>query len=151
MLLWIFIIIFAIGLILYGLSEISWNDKFRNDKHFDRIRDYSDTIDTIGKILAILGGFVSALLLLIIFLNYVNLDAQVAVEQEEYKVLVYKVESNACRDEFGFLNKEIIEEVAEWNKDIVYKKLVQRNFWIGIFYPNIYDQFELIDYENFVK
>ena len=25
------------------------------------------------------------------------------------------------------------------------------NFWVGIFYPNVYDEFKTIDYENYSR
>ena len=58
----------------------------------------------------------------------------------------YKIESNSCRDEFGLLSKELIDEVQEWNQDVRYYQKIQRNFWVGIFYPNVYDEFETIDF-----
>jgi anaerobic ribonucleoside-triphosphate reductase len=54
-----------------------------------------------------------------------------------------------CRDEFGFLGKEIIDEVQNWNEDIRYYKAAQDDFWVGIFHPNVYDEFETIDYDTY--
>lgn len=80
---------------------------------------------------------------------YIQANARVEKLKETYNALTYKVESDACRDEFGLLNKEIIDEIQEWNEDITYSKNIQRNFWIGIFIPNVYDQFETIDYTKY--
>ena len=30
-----------------------------------------------------------------------------------------------------------------------YYQNIQNDFWVGIFYPNVFDQFETIDYEKF--
>lgn len=85
-----------------------------------------------------------------IFTNYIQIDSFIATNTEIYNSLIYKMESTTCRDEFGFLNKEVIDEVANWNKDVQRGKAMQNNPWVGCFYPNIYDQFELIDYNSFV-
>lgn len=80
----------------------------------------------------------------------IQADALKASYTETYNSLIYKMESTTCRDEFGFLNKEIIDEVTEWNETISYNKIAQDNIWVGCFIPNIYDDFELIDYTSFV-
>ena len=43
--------------------------------------------------------------------------------------------------------KELYNEVREWNEDLAYRQNIQNNFWLGIYYPNIYNQFEFIEYE----
>lgn len=43
--------------------------------------------------------------------------------------------------------KEIYEKIAEWNTDLAFKKEAQRDFWIGIFYPDIYDEIDFIEME----
>lgn len=80
----------------------------------------------------------------------IQADALKASYTETYNSLIYKMESTTCRDEFGFLNKEVIDEVTEWNETISYNKIAQDNIWVGCFIPNIYDDFELIDYTSFV-
>lgn len=37
-----------------------------------------------------------------------------------------------------------MDEIREWNEDLAYRKAIQRNFWVGIYYPNIYDNLEFI-------
>ena len=63
----------------------------------------------------------------------------------------YKVTSEACRDEFGLLSKEVIDEVQAWNEEIIRGKTMQHDPWIGAFVPDVYDQFELIDYTKYNK
>ena len=96
---------------------------------------------TIILLIAMIGGVIGAT---------VQAEALKAMHTETYNSLIYKMESTTCRDEFGFLNKEVIDEVAEWNETISYKKIAQDNIWVGCFTPDIYDDFELIDYMSFV-
>lgn len=128
MIFWLFVIMFVVSFLLYCAD------------------------DSIARsIVALFSLMLVALSLANIIDNHIKADAQEAEKQEEYKALVCKAESRACRDEFGLLNKEVFDEIQEWNQDIAYKKTIQRDFWLGIFYPNIYDQFELIDYEKYSK
>lgn len=76
-------------------------------------------------------------------------DAKVELWREQYKAITYKLESSACSDEFGLLSKEIIDEIQDWNQDVVYYKRIEKDFLVGIFYPNVFDEFETIDYERY--
>ncbi len=100
---------------------------------------------------SVLAGIAVIIMAICLCVNYSTVDADIAQREEIYKAITYKVESGACRDELGLLSKEVIDEVQEWNKDVLYYQNVQDNFWVGIFYPNIYDQFETIDYTKYAK
>ena len=103
-----------------------------------------------ASIIALIAGIVAAIMLGCIVEAHVNLDAKVAKYEEQYNALVYKVESPNCRDEFGFVNKEIIDEIEDWNAMVVGWNYSRKDFWVGIFYPNnAYEQFEVIDYKDF--
>ena len=45
-------------------------------------------------------------------------------------------------------NDYIIEDIVEWNEDVKFGKEFQHDKWIGIYIPNIYDDFEEIDVNN---
>lgn len=92
-----------------------------------------------------LGMAVSIILLIAIALINMAAPGKVASMREEYKTLKFKLESPSSRDEFGLVNKDIIEDVGSWNSMISKKKALQDDFWIGIFIPNIYDEFEIIE------
>lgn len=85
------------------------------------------------------------IMLIIIICTHCGTGGTVAKYRETYKSLVYKSETEACRDEFGIVNKDYIDEVQRWNEDLSFNKGVQRDFWIGVFVPNIYDEFQFID------
>lgn len=130
MLFWLFIILIIVGLLIRNIS-------------FD--------FETFGEILVGLSGFAAFISLIIIIAQYSTIDSCMESNRETYKAITYKVESDACRDEFGLLNKEVLDEVQEWNEDVRFYRNIQDNFWVGIFYPNVFDEFETIDYENFGK
>lgn len=84
---------------------------------------------------------------LILLLTQTNITATRQANAEKYKALTYKLESEACRDQFGLLNKEIIDEVQRWNVKVTYYKAMEDNFWVGIYYPDVYGDLGTIDYE----
>ena len=149
MLFWLFVIILCIG---FGLLYIEINYYslfgFNNEKHPVAHKLYDIDIFAFGGAILILGAMVCiAFSLFAIIGNHTTADSYVAKSNERYEALCYKVETENAVDEFGLRNKEIIDEVQEWNEEIAEYKALQDNFWIGIYYPNIYDQFETIPLE----
>ena len=86
---------------------------------------------------------------LILLITQTNITATRQANAEKYKALTYKLENEACRDQFGLLNKEIIDEVQRWNVKVTYYKAMEDNFWVGIYYPDVYGDLGTIDYETY--
>lgn len=129
MLFWSFIILLVVGIILNSVFKLEF----------------------LGELVTILSGFAVIISLFLIIGEYTTIDSYLEKSREQYKAITYKIESDACRDEFGLLNKEVIDEIQEWNKDTRFHQNIQDNFWVGIYYPNVFDEFETIDYESFEK
>lgn len=84
---------------------------------------------------------------LIIIVGYkINSNAVKQKYEQRYTGIMYKIESGIYEDDFKINDKDLVTEISEWNQDIVYYKSMQRNIWVGVFIPNIYDEFETIDY-----
>ena len=147
MLFWLFVIILAVGIGLIVVGCIEWD--YKKNKLFDFLYDNDGPFKIIGGITTIIGGLVMAIMVTIMCYSFIGVDARVEQSKEIYKAITYKVESGACRDEFGLLNKEVIDEIQAWNESVIYGQKMQNDFWVGIFYPNVYDQFETIDYEKY--
>jgi hypothetical protein len=146
MLFWLFIIILAVGISLFVVGNKEWD---RKNHPFLYENDYK--IGAVGIWTTGISALVLAVMVFILCGWYINLDAQVERNKEIYEGITYKVTSGACRDEFGLLSKEVVDEVQKWNEDVRYYKAAQRDFWIGIFIPNVFDQFETIDYEKYSR
>lgn len=128
MLFWLFVIITIVGIL---------------------IACFSYDFDWFGEATAFIGGIATVISLIIIIAQFATVDSNLEANREIFKALTYKVESEDCRDEFGLLNKEVIDEIQDWNKDVRFYQSIQNNFWVGIYYPNVFDEFETIDYESF--
>lgn len=86
--------------------------------------------------------------LLFVIVSHVGLSATARQYEERYNSLLYKINAEDLRDEYGIINKAYIDEVQAWNEEIAKKQALQNDFWIGIFISPIWDQFELIDLET---
>lgn len=139
---WLFVIILAIGVGLIVFGNMEWDYKKNQFLYY-----HGDSITFAGCVTSIISGVVALIMLVCIICSHTNVEANLEQDRETYDALTYKMESTACRDEFGFLSKEVIDEVQEWNKNVRYYQSAQDDFWVGIFYPNVYDEFETIDYE----
>lgn len=144
MLFWLFVII---GLVGVGLTVVGVRNWDSEKHHFLWL--YDSKIAGTGIVTMVIAGFAILISLLCMCGTYIGIDAYVAENYERYAALTYKMESGACRDELGLLSKEVIDEIQEWNEDIKYYQNIQDDFWMGIYYPNIYDQFKTIDYNTY--
>ena len=144
MIFWLSIIIFAVGVAILIANRIgeslSYEYEYSNVSGF--ILSFGVVISFIGVVWFLVAG-------LILFLTKTNVTATRQANAEKYKALTYKLESEACRDQFGLLNKEIIDEVQRWNVKVTYYKAMEENFWIGIYYPDVYGDLGTIDYETY--
>ena len=126
MLFWIFVGAFTITLVLAYL-----------------LRD-TDILLGISAIIATLLGMAIIISLCIMAHNYIGIDAKVAGYQKRYEALTYQYENNFYDNDNDIGKKELVSEIQYWNSDLAYHKTIQRDFWVGIYYPNVYDQFEFI-------
>ena len=75
---------------------------------------------------------------------YIDADASVAKWETQYESLTYQLENNLYDNDNDIGKKELMDEIREWNGNLAYCKKIQRNFWVGIYYPNVYDNLEFI-------
>lgn len=99
-------------------------------------------------ILATIGAFsfvVAVIMLIFVITNNIGPDAKIAKYQVRYDSLVYQYENDIYDNDNDLGKRDLMEDIEEWNTDLAYHKRIQRNFWVGIFYPNIYDYFDFIE------
>lgn len=106
-------------------------------------KDSSELKLAIGSVCTIIGWVILLIGILVIFIQHTNLDGQIASKNMEYNMLVYQYENDIYDNDLG--KRELMEDIMDWNKYLAWRKEAQDNFWIGIYIPNIYDQFEFIE------
>ena len=131
MLFWLFVIVMVVGALLLIL-----------DHHFLFNNDWA--INT-GLTMSIIGWTAVLSSIVIILFSHIGLDAKVERYNARYESLVYQYENDIYENDNDLGKKELMDDIQEWNEDVSYYKKLQYDFWLGIYYPNIYDQFEKIE------
>ena len=79
---------------------------------------------------------------------HIPAEAKVEQYQMRYESLLYQYENDVYDGDDDVVGKrDLYTDIEYWNSDLAYRKRIQRDFWVGIFHPNIYDQFEFIEYK----
>ncbi len=95
--------------------------------------------------IAALNGTIAIIMLVFIIVGNLAPNAKIAKYQARYDSLVYQYENNIYDNDNDLGKRDLMEDIEAWNTDLAYRKKIQRNFWVGIFYPNIYDDFVFIE------
>lgn len=148
-----FITLFLLMVFIVISFTIKYIDKkYYSDEKLKGVKKFiwlnSDGLSLISILSSAFFSIAFFIMICVMCCNYIGSDTDMAINQETYKSLVYKAETEAIRDEFGIINKEYIDEIQNWNTDVVGYQTLTHNFWVGIFYPDWYDEFETIDLEK---
>lgn len=125
----IFVILLVIGIVLIKLGDWDW-------KEF------------IGVPITVIAGLAVLISLIGIGLEYANLDGRIAELETRREMLVYQYENDIYENDNDLGKRELIKEIQEWNEDLAYQQSAQDDFWVGIYWADIYDQFEPISLDK---
>lgn len=109
---------------------------------------YYDTPQIIGAVSCMLGLIATLISVLFLICNHAGVDGYIAKCNARYDALVYQYENDIYDNDNDLGKRELIEDIQKWNEDLAWLKKNQDDFWIGIYIPNIYDQFEFIEFEK---
>lgn len=99
-------------------------------------------------IASVILGIVVLIMGICIIEAHIPAEARVEQYQMRYESLLYQYENDVYDGDDDVVGKrDLYTDIEYWNSDLAYRKRIQRDFWIGIFHPNIYDQFEFIEYK----
>ena len=129
MLFWMTIIVTILGLLLFEIL-------FEHDFEISCI------------ISGVISGLAATALLIeiaVLAVNYIGVDGYIQRANTRHDMLVYQYENDIYDNDNDLGKRELIEDIQDWNEDLASRRENQDNAWIGIFVPDIYDQFEFIE------
>ena len=112
MIFWLSIIIFAVGVVILIANRIGESLSYEYE-----YSNVSATVLVLGVAVAFIGAVYLLIAGLLLAISQTTVTATRQANAEKYKALTYKLESEACRDQFGLLNKEIVDEVQRFGND----------------------------------
>lgn len=110
---------------------------------FDKMFDI-DLIAGICAVLAVLAVIAVIVSLIIMGINHIGVDGYIARMNTRYDMLTYQYKNDVYDNDNDLGKRELIVDIQKWNEDLSARRERQDDFWIGIYIPNIYDQFEYI-------
>lgn len=118
-----------------------------------KLEDYcsSDMLEALGLTSFFVAGglmLVAVIELIVMGCNHFGVDGYIAKMNTRREMLVYQLENDIYDNENDLGKRELMTDIQSWNEDLANNKERQDDFWLGIFTPNIYDQFEFIELEE---
>lgn len=123
MLFWIWVILIVVGFLI---------------ELIDGWEDFGAGIIAVGIVCVFLAGIV-------LICCHVGVNGRVARLQARYDSLVYQYENDIYDNDNDLGKRDLMRDIQTWNEDLAANQKNQRDLWIGIYIPNIYDQFEYIE------
>lgn len=109
------------------------------------LEHFFDDLFAVWLVVGLFSGAAAMIMFVFIIINNVAPDAKIAEYQARYDSLVYQYENDIYDNDNDLGKRDLMEDIEAWNTDLAYRKKAQRNYWVGIFYPNIYDDFDFIE------
>ena len=122
MLFWTFVIIIIAGFVLFTYD-----------------------LENLGIAISAIGIFGIIASVVVLAINYIGIDGYIARMNTRYETLVYQYENDIYDNDNDLGKRELMVDIQNWNEDLSSRRERQRDFWIGIYIPNIYYQFEFIE------
>ena len=101
-------------------------------------------IGVISMAVSCISGIAVLFMLIAIVICHVGIEAEIEANNQRYDSLVYQAEARLYENDNDVGKKDLANQIQEWNEDLAINKALQNDFWVGIFIPDIYDEFEFI-------
>lgn len=113
-----------------------------------KIFDWEDSlVGFLSLVGAVLLGVADILMIICAIDVNIRKEATVAYWQQRYDAIVYQLENNLYDNDNDVGKKELYNQIQEWNEELAANKVMQDNIWVGMFYPDVFDDFEFIPLE----
>ena len=140
---WFWLMLILVGM---GVGSIILGNWMYHHTKFD-----TEWLIFVGLVITVCAGIAVLIMGIVVIEAHTNVDAYIARNEQRYNTLVYQLENELYENDNDLGKKELYNQIQEWNEDLAYYQNAQDDFWNGIFYPNIYDQFEYIELQKGVS
>ena len=83
---------------------------------------------------------------IIIFgINYIGATSYKASLLEEQRILTYQIENEFYENDIEYGKNELFRDVTKFNTLVREHRELTKDFWVGIYEPNIYDDIPLVE------
>lgn len=107
----------------------------------------SEALENTGLAFVVIGALSVFVAVMFLCNGHIGVHGKIAENQRRYESLTYQYENNMYDNDNEIGKKELMNQIQKWNEDLAWYKANQKDFWIGIFIPNVYDRFEFIELE----
>ena len=135
MIFWIFLILLAISVFFLVLYYKKW-DNYPYNK---------DWIEVVSMFVSVASALVVLIMSIFVIIANVGVEGKIASNEQRYESLVYQLENEIYENDNDLGKYDLYNQIREWNEDLAEGKAMQNDFWFGIFYPDIFDEFEFIE------
>ena len=129
MIFWITLIAVVVFAVLAIVFFDSWNFEW---------------VSILSTIISVIAVVAFVVMLIVVIVNNVGVEASIEANKQRYESLIYQAENNLYENDNDLGKKELANQIQKWNEDLASGKALQDDFWVGIFYADIYDEFNFI-------
>ena len=98
--------------------------------------------------IAVFAGLALVVCSIVSICIYSSADATAAEYNAERQSLIYQLENNLYDNDNDLGKKDLYDQITEYNKDVVSGRELHDKFLTACFYPDIYDDLELIEFDE---
>lgn len=102
-----------------------------------------------NDLFAIIPGISSAVLLILAImavLTNIMYSGDIEANKKLYESLTYQLENDIYDSDNNIGKAELYEKITDWNTDLARGKAMTHNVWIGVFWSDMYDEFDFIEF-----
>lgn len=109
---------------------------------------YAECLGIVSAPIAVFAGLALVVCSIVSICIYSSADATIAEYNAERQSLIYQLENNLYDNDNDLGKKDLYDQITEYNKDIVSGRELHDKFLTACFYPDIYDDLELIEFDE---
>lgn len=106
-----------------------------------------ESAEIIGMLTICIACLVLVFEIVFMLTGNLGISGKIASFEQRYESLVFQLENNLYDNDNDFGKKELYNQIQRWNEDLARGKAMQDDIWLGVFWPDIYDDFEFIELE----